>query len=852
LVGTKKQLGIRGGKEMALTVQSLWDTDPDFPSSQEWKDFTSNVVRNTDNVWYANQTLADYDNHNLNQPKLYRWVTEDLHRKRQSKEGQTIQETAAQRVAQYQTTERKIIVDIIVDPVFAEAGADQKFHAFREGFQNEDIIWLRDEKASDEIIFYRSDERFQTSDSIVREALRAWTQRSDAGRIDLDMRVPSLLMLISYFSGNRKQRRALGKLSVFELCARFGKTIWSLALFELTNHHTMIFGAYYLSSFNSIKNEVAKFNQFGHMRTVDTRDIDWQERYRVYRDQGYKVVILTSLQATDDGWQRVEDFYSANDVGIVVLDEVDFGVHTDRSSERVARILSDSEAVAMSGTNADRMNNEHFGICRFESYTMEQMLELKHALVVDSKIAYNTLQDLKDLTQSGWLIGVAVREQLSELPEMSFYQRHVEGETDMTYQKLVNDPLQHEAIIRRDSLILAGADEEFPHLSLNNVVQKASNELRKMHNSAKHDLLDVIEFVPYNTGVANGAIDAYGDVRQRAFDSVSFGYKVVVVHGEKKHIANREGQYRRGQSVKIENAENYVKDVKAEALEEGYKGVWIIASSMAQRSFSIGSISVIMLSFDKGDAGGVNQRLSRGSTPFDGKTASLVVSNSFAKERDDKIVMTLQKMAKARAARTGEDIFTALKEVKLATSMFRIADDGRSIQYDIDEYLAELALNRSGVEYNIARSLTKQIMNSDLADQFKEGRKGARNRWQTKLDNTFFDGGDDKKGNTGKRLNKNEVSPILAVVQNLIDNAHLIDSLGQPSDNRVGFVNSVHNICIDEEKKSSFKVEFLIDPAVFYAILNEQKDIELDIETHLSLSLQEAKQKAEDIYTEGW
>lgn len=836
-----------------ITVQALWDTDPDFPSSQEWKDFTSTAVRSTDNVWYANKIIADYDLANPGEPKLYRWVTEDLFRKRQAKEGQTIQETAAQRVAQYQTTERKIIIDIIVDPVFASPGADQKFHAFRESFQAEDIIWLRDEKASDEIIFYRTEEKFYASDSIVRDALRAWTSRIGAGRVGLDIRVPSLLMLISYFSGNRKQRRAVGKLSVFELCARFGKTIWSLALFQLSGHQTMIFGAYYLSSFGSIKNEVAKFNQFDNMRTVDTRDANWQQEYADYIAQGYKVVVLCSLQATDEGWAKVENFYDANEVGLVVLDEVDFGVHTDRSSERLAHIIRNSEAVAMSGTNADRMNNQHFNICRFESYTMEQMLELKHALAQDSNIAHTTMQDLKDVVGDTWLKNVVVRESLDELPEMSFYQRHVEGDTDMTYQKLASDPYQHEAILRRDSLILAGADEEFSHLALNNVIQKANTELRKMCKAAEHDLLDVIEFVPYNTGVANGAIDAYGEIRQKAFDSVSFGYKVVVVHGEKKHVANREGMYTRGQSVKIENAEHYVKDVKAQALEEGYKGVWIIASSMAQRSFSIGSISVIMLSFDKGDAGGVNQRLSRGSTPFDGKTASLVISNSFAKQRDDKIVMTLQKMAKARAARTGEDIFTALKEVKLATSMFRIADNGRSIQYDIDEYLAELALNKSGVEYNIARSLTKEIMSMNLADEFNQGRKGARNRWQTKLDSTFYDDDKDKKSNnTADRDKKNEVSPVLAVVQNLIDNAHLIDSLGQPSENRVGFINSVHNICIDDEKKTSFEGEFLIDPNVFYAILKAQKDIELDIETHLSLSLQETKQEAQDIYLKGW
>jgi len=44
----------------------------------------------------------------------------------------------------------------------------------------------------------------------------------------------------------------------------------------------------------------------------------------------------------------------------------------------------------------------------------------------------------------------------------------------------------------------------------------------------------------------------------------------------------------------------------------------------------------------------------------------------------------------------------------------------------------------------------------------------------------------------------------------------------------------------------------LIDPSVFYVILKEQRDIELDIETHLSLSLQEAKQEAQAIYSEGW
>jgi hypothetical protein len=109
---------------MAPSVQSLWDTDPDFPSTQEWKDFTSNAVRSTDNVWYANESIANYDKANLKQPKMYRWVTEDSFRKRQAKEGQSIQETAAQRVAQYQTLDRKVIMIVLYEKHFVHGQCD--------------------------------------------------------------------------------------------------------------------------------------------------------------------------------------------------------------------------------------------------------------------------------------------------------------------------------------------------------------------------------------------------------------------------------------------------------------------------------------------------------------------------------------------------------------------------------------------------------------------------------------------------------------------------------------------------------------------------------------------------------
>lgn len=821
---------------MKLKPNTLWDTNPGFPSSTRFKEFTKDAVAYSDNVWYLNEDIKKIDLANLSKPKLYSWVTETSYDRRESKEGQTHQETAGQRVAQYQTTEKRIIVDIIVDDAFLASGADQEFAGYRDTVQSTNIKWIKEERASDEIIYYKTWEDFDTASSLRREALRAWTNNDQAGRTNLEQRVPSLFMIYTFFA-NRTASPVLSKMHIYELCARFGKTIWALSLFALSGHKTLVFGAYYLSSFGSIKNELNRWAQFSNIRYVDTRKDGWKDEYARMIESGYKVVVLCSLQATDTGWSRVANWYKETDVGMVILDEVDFGVHTERTSKRLLDIVSKSELIGMSGTNADRMNNGIIQIHRFESYTMEQMLELKDALRSDPAIATSALTDAMKVAPGDFWNNVTAKDNLNEIPELSFYQRDVMADTDMTFAKLLADPNQYKGVIYRDSTIMAGADDEFTHLSLDNVISKASNELVKLRKDAEHELIDVIEFVGYSTRLEN--IDSYAAIRQQAFDAAKFKYKVVAVHGNKQHIAtNEEAGYKKGQAVDIETSEHYVRDVKTQALNEGYKGVWVIASGMCQRSFGVGSLTVVLLSFDKGEAGGVNQRISRLGTPYQGKTAGLVISNSFATERDEKIQMLLYKMAKSRASRTGEDLYKAMRDVKLSTSIFKIADNGRSIQYEIDEYLAELAKNKTGIKSHVCKTLTRAIndLSDELIDQFKNGTKG-QGKPQTKLDSTFYDKKNVKKGTATADVDKKSVNEVLQVVENLINNAHLIDALGQEDGNRVGFLQSVKNICLDEDLSQEFADEFNLTPDLFYVIIENNKDIELDLETTLSLNL---------------
>lgn len=820
--------------------QILWDTNPGFPSTTQFKEFTQTAVKYSDNVWYINNELKQYDLNNPSKPKLYAWITETSFERREVKEGQTNQETAGQRVSQYQTTEKRVIVDIIVDDAFLEAGQDQKFAGVRDKAQTDDIKWIKDERASDEIIYYKTWDSFYSAPSLRREALRAWTNNEQAGRRNLEQRVPSLLMLYAFFVNRVPDAPVQTKMQIFELCARFGKTIWALSLFQLTDHQTLVFGAYYLSSFGSIKNELNAWAQFSNLRYVDTRHLNWEEQYNLYIEQGYKVVVLCSMQSTDAGWSKVEAWYQNNEVGLVILDEVDFGVHTQRTSNRLLGIISKSEVIGMSGTNADRMNNGIIDIHRFESYTMEQMLELKHALRKDSSIADAALDKIVAITPNDFWNNITAKQGLDEIPELSFYQRVVMADTDMTFSKLLADPDQYKAVILRDSTIIAGADDSFTHLSLDNVISKANRELAKMRKDAEHSLLDVIEFVGYSTRLEN--LDRFAQIRQQGFDAAQFKCKVVPVHGQAVHITtNEEVGYKKGQAVQTETSEHYVKDIRAQAQKEGYDRVWIIASSMCQRSFSVGSLSVELLSFDKGDGGGVNQRISRLGTPYQGKTAGLVVSNSFAAERDEKIQMLLLNMAKSRAMRTGQDLYEAMRDVKLEISIFRLGDDGRAIQYQIDEYLAELATNKTSIRANVCKTLTRAIsqLSPSLIAQFKEGIK-CRNKPQTKLDSTFYNKRSSTNStgtNTAANPSQTDVNEVLKVVENLINNAHLINSLGQTDGTRIGFIQSVNNVCLNKELSQEFKEEFNLTPDLFYAIIVNNKEIELDLETTLSLNL---------------
>ena len=82
-----------------------------------------------------------------------------------------------------------------------------------------------------------------------------------------------------------------------ELCARFGKTIWSGALIRETNAQLIIVASYVLTSFASFKKDLTGFEQFRNLVLIDAGANDWENKVDISIDEGKQVVVFLSMCA---------------------------------------------------------------------------------------------------------------------------------------------------------------------------------------------------------------------------------------------------------------------------------------------------------------------------------------------------------------------------------------------------------------------------------------------------------------------------------------------------------------------------------------------------------------------------
>lgn len=821
------------------------------------------IVHIKGNVYAVNSAVHDllvYAKEN-SLPSGYAWMEFDPTDNEceidiKSKEGQASTGDILKRVTSFATRLPQLITDVIIDEVFKAKGFDQHILAWRSDPDNEkDVKWVKDKGTrTNENIAYLTLDALCEAPARRREAIRKMTKNDSVGRINLDLRVPTIEMLIVFI--NNFFSTESGKSDIYELCARFGKTIWALAAFAISNRNTMIFTAYYQAAFGSIKNEVALFNQFSNMRVVDAREDNAEHQHAYYRSQGYKVVVICGLHTQDkDKWFDKYRWISELDDKFAVADEIDFGLTTKRTSELV-QFLS-SEFILMSGTGADKAR-VNFNIRKHETYTYEEMLAVKQLCEEDTSYVINKFNELIALIDpdNQFLSGLTYKQDL-DIPEIGVWQRTLPADTNMSWQKVVQDPDKHGAIILRDTLVLLGADDDYPHLSIENAIKSQNRwfqQLGKTQQVIKPENFAVVEFLPHNTpinGLDGNNLQKYTMYRQRGAESSGSKIKFIHVDGTVKHVrTNIKKGYRQGDRVQIQNAEHFVKDHLRVAKDEGYEGVWICASQYAQRSFTIGQCYIVMLSYDRGEEGGTAQRTSRIASPLPGKTAGLIISNSFDPTRDDKVDSMLMSRTTSRMHRSGEDFDTAGRIVKRGFSIFSLNDNGDPIQWEWDEYLYRITINKNGFNAGVAREFAFAILESGQENIFRNGNKKKGNT-KEELDKTFLTSlkPNDNSKKAATKTERNDQQTLLNVARNIVDKIHIAYFIGKKksTDN---LLDSLQNAIYFKELSEEFVLQFGIEPEHILQLIRENSILQELTSRSLYANINASKKNEDNLIEE--
>lgn len=165
---------------------------------------------------------------------------------------------------------------------------------------------------------------------------------------------------------------------VAELCARFGKTIWSGALIRETEAQLTIVASYVLTSFASFKKDLTSFEQFKDLELIEAGEEDWEEKVQHSLEAGLQTVVFLSMCAGGRRQDKIDFLFAQTPNKLVLIDEADFGVHQVKQSQPLIEARSEQDVVIlMTGTNGDKAASV-WPVDHYLSVTYPELLIEKH------------------------------------------------------------------------------------------------------------------------------------------------------------------------------------------------------------------------------------------------------------------------------------------------------------------------------------------------------------------------------------------------------------------------------------------------------------------------------------------
>jgi hypothetical protein len=539
----------------------------------------------------------------------------------------------------------------------------------------------------------------------------------------------ALDQLLSFLHGEGKKK------IMAELAARFGKTLEYLSLFLAVKQKVMVVGTYYLTALSSFKKEVSRYKEFSDMVVLELKSETFQEDFDKNLNDGKKIIVLVSLCGDKEVDHSVRNqnaqFIEQFDSKITVIDEADYGAHTESCVPFVNRIGHGAPVILTTGTNSERARGSHTDVDAFFKVTYLDMLmkagmkeKIKNPIVKTFKRAHGFEKNLAKVQ--------FYRYDWSRF--ISFLDGH-EVQLNPSFSKVCKDVMKNSGFWTGlyQSLMGVSSDVDANDYSIFNCLE---NDAPK----------SVIQFVNCDNKPLKNLESIAKPILNSHFDVYAIN----------------------GNDIKGEDAEQFVKD-KIRLAESKGKHVWIIACNMCQRSFSIPEINVVLLTYDKGDIGATVQKMSRALTAGDSTKIGHIISISIDGNRDDKVTPMILDAAKEVADHEGVDIVTALRKVMKTLPIFQMGEDGYNFQLEPDEYSKEIF--SSSNSHQLITTTANFTIDNEGYEILKKCSNDIKKLEKNKVDSAFELGKtfQSKRNRDFSPRSKDEIAEMRKTLRNIVD-----------------------------------------------------------------------------------
>lgn len=566
-------------------------------------------------------------------------------------------------------------------------------------------------------------------------------------RQNLELTIWQLMALDKIISAKNNNKKKI----MAELAARFGKTNLYLSLFDLCDEKTMIVCSYYLTALSSFKKEISRWNQFSNYILLDLSDENFCNKYEEFsKNASNKIVIIASLCGSSIVEKNSEYIKNIN-CKITIVDEADYGAHTTNVAPLVNKIGNNGLIILTTGTNSDRAKGMHFDIDFFFKETYFDMLMKKNF----EEVCLKNKSILQKYTRS-----IKFEKFISDVRFYRFDWSKLTTVINSFNNDFTPSFTKQSQDVNKSSSFWSG----FYDILIGQSDDMNANDycLLNVVNQSDEELQSVIQFVSMKKKEMN-------KLHKIASSRLSKQFDVYIVNGD--IVAGKDVEEKVKDWIRIANNKN--------------KHVWIIASFMCQRSFSIPDINVAILSYDNGDNGATIQKMSRPLTAGPNKKIGHIISLSIDGNRDDKIAPIVLETANKISDEKKTDSVEAIRRVMRTMPIFQMTCDGYLYALEPDTYAQEvfassnshrLIVNKDRLfDFNINDESYKIIINSIVSNNNRSSSPVYMQKSKTYLDKKS------KKSNLNKEK-ENEYGILIAKLMSIMDNvdfsAKMLKNLG--------------------------------------------------------------------------